>query len=334
MLDNQVIIDPVIPVKNRHKTGYFRPMTDMVGRITRFSLAVYHAVNPGIDQAEGSQHQIMHACNPLARHRNGHFRQQQVVIDQSRAVSHFDKDIRIEHGTGCLRDSIRALVIVHQVLGNPGSLCLPVTPHTHNTVMDMISPDGHVYGCMDLDPGSFRTAQLLGITDIMDMAVFNQREYSTHPADNAGLFTVVDVTAAYNMMADILLQPAVVLPAADGIPFHLCGAFHMPGSKIHIIFRIPVLSERDSATAAVADLTVFNHPAFAPVRPYHPILIGCGRCPGCCSFCNFKSAYRNIVHTGFVRQKAVPADSDFNLFLIGILTPEVCEENRFVPFLF
>ena len=146
----------------------------MIGRITRFSLAVYHAVNTGIDQAEGSQHQVMHARNPLARHRNRHFRQQQVVVDQGWAVPHFDKDIRIEHGTGCLRDSIRALIIVHQVLGNPGSLCLPVTPHTHDTVMDMISPDGHVNGCMDLDPGCFRAAQLLGITDIMDMAVFNQ----------------------------------------------------------------------------------------------------------------------------------------------------------------
>ena len=144
---------------------------------------------------------------------------------------------------------------------------------------------------------------------------------------------MVHVAAADDVAAHVFLQPAVILAAAYRVAFHLRRAFHMPGGKVHIIFRIPVLSERDSATAAVADLTVFDHPAFAPVRPDHPILIGCGRCPGCCGFCNFKSAYRDVVHTGFVRQKAVPADSDFNLFLIGILTPEVCEENRFIPFL-
>ena len=249
-------------------------------------------------------------------------------------MPYFNKNVGIEHGAGSLFQSLRPMIVMHQILGNSGSLSLPVTPHAHNRMVNVISPDCDINCGMDLYPCCLRPSKLLGIADIVNMAILNQRKYSSHTAYYSGLFTVVDIAAADNMMSNVFFQPAVILPAADGISFHLCRALHMPGCEIHVIFRIPVFAERNAAAAAVADLTVFNNPALAPVGPDHSVLIGSGRCPGCRCLCDFKTAYSNIIYSCFIRHKAVPTNSDLNLLLVGILSPEICIENSPVPFLF
>ena len=75
------------------------------------------------------------------------------------------------------------------------------------------------------------------------MAVFDDGEHTAHAADNTGLLAVVNVAAADDVASDLLLQPSVILPAADRIPLHLCGTLHMSAVEIHVIFRIQVLAQ-------------------------------------------------------------------------------------------
>ena len=42
------------------------------------------------------------------------------------------------------------MIIMHEILGNPGTLCLPVKPYAHDAVMDMIAADGNIYARMQL----------------------------------------------------------------------------------------------------------------------------------------------------------------------------------------
>ena len=300
----------------------------MIGRISGLALPVHDAVHAGVDEAEGAQHQVVHAGDALAGHHDGGLRKEDVVVDQGRAVPHLDEHVRVEHGAPGLSDPLRAVVVVHQVLGDPRALGLPVAPHAHDAMVDMVAADRHVDGRVELDPGGLRAAQLLGVADVVDVAVLDQGEHAAHPAHDTGLLTVVDVAAADDMVAHVLLQPAVVLPPANGVPLHLGGALHVPGGEIHVVFRIAVLSEGDPAAAAVGDLAVLDDPATAPVRPDHAVLIRGGGGPGGGRLGNLKAADRDVVYAGFVRQEAVAAHADLHLLPVGIETAEVRKEDR------
>jgi len=87
--------------------------------------------------------------------------------------------------------------------------------------MDMIAADDHVDGSVQLDPCRLRTAQLLRVADMVNMAVLDDREYTAHAAYNACLLTMMNMAAADDMTADPFLCPAVILATAYGVPFHL-----------------------------------------------------------------------------------------------------------------
>src|SRR5699024_11956945 len=72
---------------------------------------------------------------------------------------------------------------------------------------------------------------------VVDVVVFNQGKDPAHPADDAALLAVVNVAAANDMAADFFLQPAMVLPAANGIPLHLGGALEVVMGEILEIGR-------------------------------------------------------------------------------------------------
>ena len=73
IMDEDIVVDPVISVQNGHEAGHLRPMTDVVRRIARLTLIVDDAVHPGIDQAEGPGAQVMYAGDTLTRDRDGDF---------------------------------------------------------------------------------------------------------------------------------------------------------------------------------------------------------------------------------------------------------------------
>ena len=79
--------------------------------------------------------------------------------------------------------------------------------------------------------------------DVMDMAVFDRREYTALAAYDSGLFAVMNITSADYVAADAFFQPPVILSAAYGVAFHLGGAFYLLVIKIHIIFDITVFTE-------------------------------------------------------------------------------------------
>ncbi|MPN63765.1 hypothetical protein SDC9_211531 [bioreactor metagenome] len=61
----------------------------------------------------------------------------------------------------------------------------------------------------------------------------------------------MDIAAADDMAADFLLEPAVILPAAHRVAFHLGGALHVLCIEVHVILRVEVLAQRDAAALAV-----------------------------------------------------------------------------------
>src|SRR5699024_289911 len=185
------------------------------------------------------------------------------------------------------------------VLGNTGTLSLPVAPDSHSTVMDMIPAVDHVNSRMHFDAGNFCSAQFHHVVDVMDMVILDNREYPSHTSDDSALFAVMNIAAADNMASHFFFQPAMVLSPAYSVTLHLCGALYMLVCKVMVVVRIQIFSKRDTGTFAVADLTVFNDPSFGPVGSDHTILVSCRRRPGGCCFVNIETADSNIADACF-----------------------------------
>jgi len=79
----------------------------------------------------------------------------------------------------------------------------------------MIAADDNVYCSMHLYSGNLGAAKFLHVVDMVNVVVLDYAEDAAHTSDDAALLAMVDVAAADDMAADILLQPAMVLAAAD-----------------------------------------------------------------------------------------------------------------------
>ena len=248
-------------------------------------------------------------------------------------MSHLNENILAHHGTHrTLPDAFRRMILIEQVLGNPGSLCFPVAPHTHRAVMEFVAADDDIDCSMQLDSCDLCTGKLLHVVDVMNVIVLNQREHTALAADNSVLLAVMNVAAAYDVMSDVLLKPSVILAAADSISLHLCRALHMTIGKIVIVVRILVLAKRNTCAAASVNLTVLNDPALGPVRSDHAVLECRGRSPGRSRLIDGKAAYRDVIDAVFLRHKALTAHSNLNILLIGVLPLEVGIDHSLVLF--
>ena len=101
----------------------------------------------------------------------------------------------------------------------------------------------------------------LHIVDVVDVVVLNQTEHAAHPSDDACLFTVMDMAAAYDVMTDGFLQPSVILSAADGIAFHLSGGFDVLFGEVMVIFGIVIFAQTDAAAFTVGNVAILDNPA-------------------------------------------------------------------------
>ena len=99
---------------------------------------------------------------------------------------------------------------------------------------------------MEFDSGNLRSSKLLHVVNVMNMVILYDREYAAHTSNDAGLLTVVDVTAAHDVGADGLFCPAVILCTAYRISLHLRRAFHVFGEKVVVIVFLRIVSEGDS----------------------------------------------------------------------------------------
>ena len=133
--------------------------------------------------------------------------------------------------------------------------------HQIPMVVDMVSPEDHVNGCMQLDGGNLSAAQLHHVVDMMNVVILNNAEHTAHTPHDSGLLTMMDVAAPNDMAAYFFFEPSMILPTADSIPLHLCRAFHMLIGKIVVVCLIVIFAKGNAAAPAVADLAVLDDPA-------------------------------------------------------------------------
>ncbi len=105
------------------------------------------------------------------------------------------------------------------------------------------------------------------------MAVFYCRENGTHASDDTGLLAVVYMAPSHDVGSDVFFCPSVVLSAANGITFHLCGTLEPLGVEVHVVFPVTVFSQGDSTTACIADFQILQNPSLAPVWSDESVLI-------------------------------------------------------------
>lgn len=117
-----------------------------------------HVVCPLTYCGESAADQIVHHCHAFGRHTQRNIRQKDVIVDQRRPVAYFHENILAHHTAFQLFGERRPLVVMEQVLGNPGSLSLPITPDPHGAVMDIIAAENNVDRRMHFDPGDFGAA--------------------------------------------------------------------------------------------------------------------------------------------------------------------------------
>ena len=77
---------------------------------------------------------------------------------------------------------------------------------------------------------------------MMDMTVLNGGKHRTHASHNTGLLAMMDLTAANDVMTDVLFEPSVILSPAHSVPFHLSGRLYMFCVEVHVILGITVFA--------------------------------------------------------------------------------------------
>ena len=248
-------------------------------------------------------------------------------------MADLDEQILAAHAARKPLCPLRRLIAVQQVLRDSRSLCLPVAPDAHRAVMDPVSPDRHIDGCMHLDARNLRAAKLHHIVDMVDMVVFDHAEDAAHAADDPALLTVMDVVAADDMASDLFLQPAIILSSADRVALHLGRALHVFCRKIVVVLRVVVLAQTDARALAVRDLAVLDDPALRPVRTNHAVLESGRRRPGRRGFCHHESGDCDVPDSLLLRHEALSADIDLHIFLVRVLVLEIRIEDRLVSVL-
>ena len=96
---------------------------------------------------------------------------------------------------------------MEQVLCNTGSLCLPVKPQTTGAVVDMVAAENNIDSSMHFDTANLCSCQILLVINVVDMVVFNNREYASKMSYNTCLTAVMDLTSAHNMGTDVFFIP-------------------------------------------------------------------------------------------------------------------------------
>ena len=319
-----------------HESGDLRPVGQVVGRISWGIQRQGAVVGADSDVNKAARNQVVHHGHALAGQLDGAFGEQDVVVDQRRAVGNLHKDVLADAGeqggVQLLRglSQVRRGVVVEQIPGDAGALGLPVQPDAAGTVVDVVAPDGHVDGRVHLDAADLRASEILLVVDVVDVIVFNGGEYTAQVADDAGLPAVVDVAAAHGVGAYGLLRPALGLGQADALALRLGAVLVLPVEPLVVVVLLEVLPQRDAAALGFVDLTVFDDPALRPVRRDHALLECRRRSPLGRGLADSEAGERDITDALFRGGKAGGANGEFYLFHIGILALEVGVEHGLV----
>ena len=81
---------------------------------------------------------------------------------------------------------------------------------------------------MHFDTANLCSCQILLVINVVDMVVFNNREYASKMSYNTCLTAVMDLTSAHNMGTDVFFIPSFIGSLADAVAFCLSSVFVFP----------------------------------------------------------------------------------------------------------
>ena len=97
VLDENVVVETVVAVKDGHETHHFGTMRDVIGSIPLFLIALDEESRSGTHVGERTEAEVVDEGHTFGRHAEGAFRQKDVVVDESRAVRHLHEYVLICH---------------------------------------------------------------------------------------------------------------------------------------------------------------------------------------------------------------------------------------------
>ena len=110
-------------------------------------------------------------------------------------------------------------------------------------MVDMIPSVDYINSRMHFDAADFRPCQVLFVIDMVDMIVLNYRKYTPQMAYDTCLPAVMDITAAHDVMADVLFRPPLYLRLTDSVPLRLGSVFIIFRCPFIIIVRLEIFSK-------------------------------------------------------------------------------------------
>ncbi len=336
-LHEDVVVEPHIAVQEAHKACHLRAVRLMIGRVPRRRRAGRTVVGSYSDAGQGACEQVVHKGSALCRILDRTVRQKEIVVHQGRAVRYFNENV-LSDGTKERPDILcidpaavdGQAVVVHQVLRHARSLNLPVEPDSSRAVVNMVSAENNVNRRMHLDAADLGTRQVLFIINMMDVVVLDHREHPAKVSHDSGLTAVMNLTAAHDVAADVLLVPALVAGLQNAVSFGLGSVLVFGLQPLIIVVRLQIFAQGDAGAFRLVDLAVLNDPAFGPVGSDHAVLIGGWRCPLRGRFAHRKAGQGDVSDSLLLREKAVLANREFHLFLIGIDVVKIRIEYRLI----
>ena len=176
----------------------------------------------------------------------------------------------------------------------------------------MVAADDGVDSSVELDAGHFGPGEQSADVDIVDGVARDGAEHGTHAADDSRLLAVRNVVVANDVVADVLLRPAVFQGALNRFDV-------APGSVLRRIVKlVTVLAERDARADGVANVVVLDDPSLAPVGADQADLLGGGWRPGRGRVLHRKAAYGDVIDARFLRIEHCLADVDLHLGFVRI----------------
>lgn len=222
-----------------------------------------------------------------------------VVVDQERPMVDLEEQV-VER------------IVVAAIPGDAGALPHPIQPDAERGPEDVVLRDADIHGTVEFDAPLLGAVKELLPMDVVDGVSRNLAEGRAHAADDAGLFTVVDVIVQDKVAADGFFVPSAFECPADGV--------HITLGRIRggVVKRIAVFAEGDSGAPAVVNLIVLDPPTATPVRAEQTDLLRSGRSPGCRGLAQDESTDGEIMNAGFGGVEHGGPGSHLDERLVGI----------------
>jgi len=173
-----------------------------------------------------------------------------------------------------LNDQIVRAVVVQKIPRHTRTLRHPVQPDTPIAdAVDVVVAYHCINRGMNLDTCLLAPAKHSADMNIVNDIVGNGAEHRPQRADQAGLLAMRDFVAPHDVMADILLRPALRQATFNRLDVTArC-------IRRRIVPLIAVLAQRDPRASRIANVVLLDNPPLAPVRADQPDLLSRRRRP-------------------------------------------------------